>query len=144
VVLGLAAGNADEVIRELGEKLLQAGFVRASFVEAALARERMIPTGLPLGGEYNAAIPHTDVEHVIKSGVGLATLQQPVNFHNMLSPEEIVAVRLVFVLALDRPKSQVKMLQGIAAVLQDPQRVAALVHAAGIGQVRQALQTVSG
>src|SRR5882724_9705130 len=102
----MQARSAEEVIRKLGQKLLEAGFVRDTFIEAALAREKMIPTGLPLAGDYNAAIPHTDVEHVIKSGIGMAVLEQTVDFHNMLSPEEIVAVRLVFVLALDRPKSQ--------------------------------------
>ena len=25
-----------------------------------------MPTGLPLEGKYNAAIPHTDIQHVIK------------------------------------------------------------------------------
>lgn len=142
VLLGMQAGSADEVIRQLGGKLLEAGFVRESFVEAALAREKLIPTGLPLSGKYHAAIPHTEVEHVIKPGIGLAVLKQAVDFHNMLSPDQIVPVQLVFMLALEQPKSQVKMLQGIAAVLQDPQLVRKLVRARDIEQVREALKAV--
>jgi galactitol PTS system EIIA component len=140
VNLGMDAENADEVIRNISGKLLYAGYVRGTFTDAVLARERDIPTGLPLSGKYNAAIPHTDVHHVVKSGIGLATLIRPVVFRNMISPEETVDVRLVFVLALDQPKSQIEMLQEIARVLQEPDIVNALMHTKNLFQVHEALQ----
>ncbi len=140
VNLGMNAENADEVIRNISGKLLYAGYVRGTFTDAILTRERDIPTGLPLSGKYNAAIPHTDVEHVVKSGIGLATLTRPVVFRNMVSPEEAVDVRLVFVLALDQPKSQIEMLQEIAKVLQEPDAVNALIDAKNLFQVYEALQ----
>ncbi len=140
VNLGMDADNAAEVIRNIGGKLLHAGYVRETFTDAVLERERTIPTGLPLSGEYNAAIPHTEVESVIKPGIGLATLNRPVAFHNMVSPEETVDVRLVFVLALDQPKSQVEMLKEIAQVLQRPGVVNALMEAKNLYQVREALK----
>lgn len=140
VNLGMDAENADEVLRNISGKLLYAGYVRGTFTDAILARERDIPTGLPLSGKYNAAIPHTDVQHVVKSGIGLATLIRPVVFRNMVSPEETVDVQLVFVLALDQPKSQIEMLQEIAKVLQEPDVVNALIHAKNLFQVREALQ----
>jgi PTS system galactitol-specific IIA component len=141
VVLGMEAQNAEEVIRKLGTGLLNAGFVRDSFIDAVIDREKTMPTGLPLGGEYNAAIPHADIEHVIMSGVGIATLKQSVAFHNMLTPEETVDVQLIFILALHRPGAQVKMLQGIAAILQDPKLVDTLMHADKLIQVRKAMHT---
>ncbi len=140
VNLGMNAENADEVIRNISGKLLYAGYVRGTFTDAILTREKDIPTGLPLSGKYNAAIPHTDVEHVVKSGIGLATLTRPVVFRNMVSPEEAVDVRLVFVLALDQPKSQIEMLQEIAKVLQEPDAVNALIDAKNLFQVYEALQ----
>ena len=60
VLLGLEAATNEEVIRALGEKLREEGYVKDDFVEAALEREANLPTGLPLGGEFNAAIPHVD------------------------------------------------------------------------------------
>jgi galactitol PTS system EIIA component len=140
VNLGMDAENADEVIRNISGKLMYAGYVRGTFTDAALMREKNIPTGLPLSGKYNAAIPHTDVEHVVKSGIGLATLVHPVVFKNMISPEEAVDVQLVFVLALDQPKSQIEMLQEIAQVLQDSEIVNALINAKNLFQVHEALQ----
>jgi len=86
-------------------------------VKAAIDREKQLPTGLPLAGGINAAIPHTEIEHVIKPALGMATLKKPVAFQNMISPEEMVPVRLVFLLALEKPKAQVEMLQEIASVL---------------------------
>lgn len=140
VDLGVDAEDAGDVIRTIGGKLLSAGYVRDTFSEAVLEREKTIPTGLPLSGKHNAAIPHTDVEHVIRPGIGMATLVRPVVFKNMVSPDETVEVQLVFVLALEQPKSQIEMLQEVAQVLQRPDVVAALMEARNLEQVHAALQ----
>ena len=140
VNLGMDAENASEVIRNIGGKLMYAGYVRGTFTDAVLKREKTIPTGLRLSGKDYAAIPHTDVEHVIKPGIGLATLVRPVVFQNMVSPEEAVDVQLVFVLALEQPKSQIEMLQEVAQVLQRPDVVNALMEAKNLYQVREALK----
>jgi len=129
VVLGLGATTSEEVIRELGGKLRDQGYVKDNFVEAALEREANLPTGLPLGGEYNAAIPHVDIEFVNKSALGLATLKNEVVFYNMVESDEEVPCRLVIMLALDQPKSQIEMLQSVAAVLQNPEIISKLVNA---------------
>ena len=114
VCLNLEAADSGDVIRSIGQRLLQAGYVHPTFMDAALEREKNIPTGLPLSGKFNAAIPHTDIEHVIRPGIGMATLTKPVVFMNMVSPEEPVEAQLVFVLALEQPKAQIEMLQEIA------------------------------
>jgi PTS system galactitol-specific IIA component len=114
VRLDLGVSDAREVVSILGDELYEEGYVHESFVEAALSRESELPTGLPLAGEYNAAIPHTDIEHVKKPGLALATLTKPVLFQNMVNPEEGVEVHLVILMALDEAKAQVEMLQEIA------------------------------
>jgi PTS system galactitol-specific IIA component len=129
ILLGYPAKDAEGVISELGRLLFEAGHVKESFVQAALDREMSLPTGLPLMGGHNAAIPHTDVEHVLKPSIAFATLAQPVNFHNMVMPEELIPVSIVFLLALDQPKSQVGMLQEIAGILQKPVLIENLVKA---------------
>ncbi|MEE8357290.1 MAG: PTS sugar transporter subunit IIA [Anaerolineales bacterium] len=129
VILGLEADNSEQVIRSLGEKLRNLGYVKDNFVEATLEREANMPTGLPLGGEYNAAIPHVDIEYVNQSALGLATLKEEVVFYNMVESDEPVQCKLVIMLALDQPKSQIEMLQSVAAVLQDQETVSKLVSA---------------
>lgn len=129
IILGLEAASSKEVIQALGGKLRDQNYVKDNFVQAALEREKNMPTGLPLGGEYNAAIPHVDIEYVHQSALGLATLKQDVLFYNMVENDVEVPCRLVIMLALDQPKSQIEMLQSVAAVLQDPEIVKKLVSA---------------
>ena len=139
VILGSEATTSEEVIRTLGGKLRDLGYVKDNFVEAALEREANMPTGLPLGGEYNAAIPHVDIEYVNQSALGLATLKEDVVFYNMVDSDEVVPCRLVIMLALDTPKSQIEMLQSVAAVLQNPDTIRKLVNAKTTEDVFSAL-----
>ncbi len=119
MLLHYTAQDAEDVVRRLSQMLFEKGYVRSSFADAALRREAELPTGLVLGGAVNAAIPHTDVEHVIRPAVALATLTKPVIFRHMIDPTEEVPVQIVFLLALEQPKSQVAMLQEVAGVLQN-------------------------
>jgi len=136
VALHYEAGDSKDVITHLGKCLFDAGYVRETFVDAALDRESRLPTGLPLSGDFNAAIPHTEVEHVLKPGLAMATLSAPVTFQNMVSPEEAVPCRLVFVMALDQPKAQIEMLQEIAGILQNPDVIQRLMQAKDFDEVR--------
>ncbi len=139
VALHYAASDSEDVISHLGRLLFDAGYVRDSFVDAALDRESRLPTGLPLSGGVNAAIPHTEVEHVLKPGLAMATLSAPVTFQNMVSPEEAVPCQLVFVMALDQPKAQIEMLQEIAGILQNPTIINSLMKANDFEEVRETL-----
>ncbi len=140
VCLDLTVKDASEAITILGDKLAAAGVVKDTFVAAALSREETMPTGLPLMGDVNAAMPHTDIEHVNRPGVGLATLNQSVAFRNMVAPDEEVPVRLVFLLALDQPKSQIEMLQQVAGVLQNPEVVSQIMSARDVSSVQAILR----
>ena len=136
VALHYQADTSKDVITHLGKLLFDAGYVRETFVDAALDRESRLPTGLPLSGDVNAAIPHTEVEHVLKPGLAMATLSTPVTFQNMVSPEEAVPCQLVFVMALDQPKAQIEMLQEIAGILQNPAVIQSLMLASNFEEVR--------
>jgi len=129
IVLQMDASSSEDVIRILGGKLRNLDYVKENFVEATLERESNMPTGLPLGGEVNAAIPHVDIEYVNKSALGLATLKEPVVFYNMVENDVEVPCQLVIMLALDAPKSQVEMLQEVAGILQQPETIETIMSA---------------
>lgn len=126
VLLELEAKSDGDVIRALGERLRQLGHVRESYVGAVLAREATLPTGLPLGGDNNIAVPHTDPEHVIRPALALAVLKAPVTFSNMENPDEKLPVRVVILMALNDKDRQIEMLQKIAETIQSPEALAAL------------------
>ncbi len=117
VFIDLEANSATDVIQFLSRQLLNAGFVKVTFEEAVLEREKIFPTGLPTP-EIGVAIPHTDPEHVIKPTIAIAILKKPVTFGEMGYPESTVAVRIVCLLALDG-KKQVELLSKVAEAIQD-------------------------
>lgn len=118
VVLQLAAKTSSEIIRKLGALLLGKGYVKDSYVEAVLEREKKLPTGLPIG-DFCVAIPHTDAGHVNQSTISLATLAKPTLFHSMVSPQETLQVEVVFLLAVKDPTSQIELLKNLMAVFQN-------------------------
>ena len=139
VQIGLEVGSSEEVIRILGGKLRDLGYVKEDFIEAALERERNMPTGLPLGGDYNAAIPHVDIDYVNQSALGLATLKEPVVFYNMVENQKEVPCQLVIMLALDKPKAQIEMLQSAAALLQSPDLIKEIMQAESAAELLEML-----
>ena len=118
IITQLVATNSQEVIQALGEKLLTFGYVKESYVAAVIKREGIFPTGLPLGN-INVAIPHTDVEHVNKPAIAMATLAHPVSFGNMGDPGEKLEVSIVFLLAMKEPHAQVDLLQNLVETFQN-------------------------
>ncbi len=129
ILLDVEVESSDEVIALLGTELLKLGLVKDNFIDAALEREANMPTGLPLGGDVNAAIPHVDIEYVNQSALALATLSSPVIFRNMVDSDEEVPVQLVIMLALDAPKAQIEMLQQISFILQQPAVITSIMEA---------------
>lgn len=140
IQLQFDANDSTEVITTLGNLLFRAGHVHPTFVAGALERESTLPTGLILGGDINAAIPHTDVIHVIRPALAMATLKKPVVFRNMIASEEEVPVQIVFVMALKEPHQQIEMLQEVAGVLQDNNVIKAMIAAQSIDDVMAILE----
>ena len=56
VLVNETVQNSEEIIRKLGKLLLEEKYVKDSFVEAVLDREKIFPTGLQLGST-NHSIP---------------------------------------------------------------------------------------
>jgi len=103
--------NSD-VIKFLSEELREKAFVKKSFCDAVLEREKKFPTGLYLG-KINVAIPHTDIKYVNKPGMAVATLQKPILFRKMDDPTLSIPVHIVFLLVVKDPKSYVKFLSAL-------------------------------
>jgi PTS system galactitol-specific IIA component len=130
VLLRPRATAAEGLIRALAAPLVRVGDARPSMPDAAVSRELQHPTGLLLSAEGpNAALPHADREHVVRSSAAVAVLDDPVIFHRMDAPAEEVPVRLVVLLALADPDGQLEALREVGAILQDPARVARILDA---------------
>lgn len=117
VYFDLQAESDSEVIHILARALQKAGFVKESFEEAVLSREREFPTGLPTP-EFGVAIPHSDPEHVLHPTIAVAVLKNPINFKEMGNPESYVSIKLVCLLALEG-KGYVTLLSRFVEAIQE-------------------------
>ncbi|MBZ5759341.1 MULTISPECIES: PTS sugar transporter subunit IIA [Rhizobium] len=136
ILLDVRATTAEEVIRLLAARLQTLGYVKATYADAVVSREKNLPTGLPLERDENVAVPHTDPEHVIKAGVAMATLSTPVVFANMEEPEELLPVGTVFLLAINDKDKQIETLQQIIEAIQSPTTLDGLKRAKTLYDVR--------
>jgi galactitol PTS system EIIA component len=112
ILIDLKAASAEEAIRALSVQLEGQGYVKPSFYDAVIKREKIFATGLPLE-PMGVAIPHTDPEHVNHMAIALGVLASPVKF-GLMGGEGELAVDLVFLMALDNSASQISMLQSLS------------------------------
>ncbi|WP_125980069.1 PTS sugar transporter subunit IIA [Loigolactobacillus iwatensis] len=110
--------NNESALYFLADKLYVNKFVKSTFKDAVVDREGKFPTGLPTG-KISVAIPHADSAHVIKSALGVMTLDSPIKFHNMGDPDSKLDVSLIIMLAIGEPHGQITMLQKLMGIVQD-------------------------
>ena len=114
-----AARTAAEVLQLLAQQALAAGYVRPSFGAALVEREARFPTGLPTATPI--AIPHTDVQHVLRPALAAALLDPPVPFGEMgAGPDRTVEVRVAIALLVTDPAAQVPLLVKVLQAAQHP------------------------
>jgi PTS system galactitol-specific IIA component len=136
VIAPLRAKNAAEAIIRLGERLQTGGFVKASWTKATLEREKTFATGLPTP-EVGVAIPHTDVEHVLKPAIAIGVLEQPVDFGEMGNPGASISVNLVCALAVAHSDLLITLLQQLVKLFQTPGMLKQIVNSQNPAEIIQ-------
>ncbi|WP_018924605.1 PTS sugar transporter subunit IIA [Salsuginibacillus kocurii] len=127
ILLDIEGTSNEEVLAKMGETLHNKGLVKESYVDAVIAREKEFPTGLPTSG-ISVALPHTDAEHVYHKGICIGVVKDKVEFGIMGDDSETTAVKLVFMLAMDEPHSQLSLLQQLMQIFQDEDTLKQLVN----------------
>ena len=118
VLMEVDAKDKFDLLRQAAWCLQTHGYVKESYADAVIEREKVFATGLPtvMGG---AAIPHTDVEHVNTPAVCIVRLKKPVDFVIMGDDTETVSVDCIFMLAMKEAHAQLTLLQNLMGILQD-------------------------
>ena len=125
VALDLCADTAGAAIEALAQKLIDAEVVKPSFLPAILKREEEFCTGLAFD-EMGIAVPHTDPEHVNAPCIGIASLQKPVTFQSMGTPDVPCEVEMLFMLGITDPHTQLDFLQSLMSSFLVSGRLTAL------------------
>jgi len=120
--------NRDEAIMTLASLLETGGYVKGSFSEAVIEREKVFPTGLPTQS-VGIAIPHTDAEHVNRGAMAVGILSDPVVFDEMGNLESTVDVSIIFMLAIANPDMLISVLRKLATTFQDKEFLSGLKFA---------------
>jgi PTS system galactitol-specific IIA component len=112
--------NQEEMLRLAAEELYKKGFVKDTYLESLLSREKLHPTGLPVEDFINVAIPHTDVEHVlIPTMVVIKHGSSTFSFRRMDEPTEWIPVEVVFLLVVKEPDGYVNFLADLTSLFQE-------------------------
>ena len=110
--------DKEGAIRKLAALLSQGGYVKDTFENAVIEREKVFPTGLPTQ-PFGIAIPHTDAVHVNKGAIAVGILKSPVVFKEMGDLENDVEVSIISMLAIENPKLLIPLLRQLAKSFQD-------------------------
>lgn len=143
IATDIACGSSDEALACLAELLRGKGYVRESYAEAVISREKEFPTGLACE-HINVAIPHADAEHVIKPALAVGKLQNSVDFVYMDNENETVPVDYVFMMAITQPEKQLAALREMMKLFQNKQFVEQLTRSETGGDVYRALEAAVG
>ncbi|MFS0750557.1 PTS sugar transporter subunit IIA [Oceanobacillus sp. 1P07AA] len=136
ILLDLDAEKNDEVLKKMGQNLVDLGYVKESFIPAIIEREEEFATGLPTIS-VSVAIPHTDAKHVNTKTISVGVLKSPVDFVIMGEDSETTPVQIVFMLAMDEPHSQLSLLQDLMKLFQDESFLQQLVVESDASSVKQ-------
>lgn len=134
VIVPMQAKSAADAIIQLGSRLQAGGFVKDTWIQAALEREITFATGLPTP-EIGVAIPHADVEHVLQQAIAVGVLEGPVEFGEMGNPDGTVPVRIVCALAVAHSKLLVTLLQQLVEMFQSPGVLSQIAEAKSPAQI---------
>lgn len=126
MIFDMEADSWEDVIGQLADMLETKGYVKDTYKKGVIDREKVYPTGLLLG-EYNVAIPHTEVCHVNKAAIAVAKLKKPVTFKYMADPSQDVPTSLVLMMAISDPKGHIPVLSKLMEILGNPETLKTLV-----------------
>jgi PTS system galactitol-specific IIA component len=118
VAVQMQAETPAEVISRLSQILVDQGYAKPTYAQAAIEREETFPTGLPTDG-VRVAIPHAGAEHALKPGLAIGTLAKPVPFGELGDADSKLEVSIVFLLCVSEPDAQVYLLQSLIEVYKD-------------------------
>ena len=126
IKVGLEAKDAEDALRTMAQGFVDAGYAKESYPQGIIEREVVFPTGLPCEVS-DIAIPHCDSRHVIEKCVGIATLTEPIEMKMMGDPDTTLHPQVLFMLGIKEAHGQLEMLQQLIAVIQDKDRMEALL-----------------
>ncbi len=126
IFLDIKADNEIELFKVISDNLKSKGFVKDSYLQGLINREKNYPTGLKLE-KYGVAIPHTDTEHIEKEFVAIVRPLPPVFFTLMDDDEEKDSMDICFFIGLKDSKKSTDILVKLMELIQNESLILSLL-----------------
>lgn len=117
IFTNLDVPNKETALEVMAQSLDEQGFLNKEFYQNLIKRERTSPTGLETY-EVGIAIPHTEPQYVKTDAIGVAVLEKPVAFNDMVTKEKEVDVKVIFLLGLSESTKHLNILRQIIDLVQ--------------------------
>lgn len=141
IFLDVDESSRDNLLLNLGNKLLEKGYVKESYPRALVEREKTYPTGLNANG-IPVAIPHTDMKHVNKTSILIAKLKKPVVFKEMGLGVKDVKAELIFMLAIKDPSFQVKTLGKLMSIFSNKKELMNIYNSKDKKEIKEKMKKI--
>ncbi|WP_196590961.1 PTS sugar transporter subunit IIA [Pectinatus frisingensis] len=123
ICLDIEAESSEDAIKKLGQMLVENSYIKPSYVNNVILREKIFPTGLILD-TMGIAIPHaTPSDDVLKDGIAVTRLKKPVGFYCMEDPEKKIDVSMIFMLSLCGNNKHLGILKKLFSIFRNRELV---------------------
>ncbi|PXY95536.1 PTS sugar transporter subunit IIA [Frischella perrara] len=119
--------NTDQFFETTFSILRVGGYVNDSFLNAIKKREASFPTALPTA-PYVIAMPHTDVEHIIKPFIFFTRAKNTIPWCEMANNDHILQANFVFLLGFNEKDGHIDLLQKLMSCFVNTCLLDALYH----------------
>jgi galactitol PTS system EIIA component len=109
-------------LQQLAASLEVNGLVKTSFAEEVIAREAVYPTGIFME-THSIAIPHTEFEHVNRTGFAIGINHCGIEFHRTDEPNEVVTPAIIIMMAIAPDYEKVAIIQSLFTLLGDKEKI---------------------
>jgi len=140
--INMESSTKEEFFKQVHDRVFELGYVTEDFNKKILEREGIFPTALNLG-EYGVAIPHTDAEYINKEFISICTFKDSIELSSMEDQNEKVVVKLAFVLGLNQPHNQLKVLTELMSIIQNKELVEDLINASNTAEVLEIVKSLN-
>lgn len=120
--------------------LSNGGYVKDSFLTAIKYRESVYPTALPTE-PYVVAMPHTDIEHVIKPFIFVTRVKSAVPWCEMANNDNVLKANFIFLLGFIEKNGHIDLLQKLMSCFVNPSFLASLYQAKNTSEILKLLKS---
>lgn len=118
VFLDFEATDRLDFFQKLGAELTKRGYVKDTWLDAILEREKNYPTGLACPA-ISVALPHVDPQHLLKPYIAIVKPTHTIRFDGMAGSGDVDAQLIINLGVMAHAEEQVGVLQAFLGIFID-------------------------